>query len=608
MHLIDSIKLFSLNYFNNEMLLIILVPIFLVILLLFLLYKNNILKKTSVIFILILFSFSIIVFTKLGSFKLPLTSWQPTIDEEFIVFELVEDTSFNEIYLISGLNESSDSKNNSVFFNKLELYGSNDGGNWDYLLEFESDHIYFFKYYLLDNLDFDYKYIGLQTRSKYTIINEFAIKQTGSDKFLDLEFVSSSNQESIYNPLSLIDETDLIPDNITYYDETYFDEIYHVRNAYEISEGLYMSPHVHPLIGTRLIALGIDIFGMNPFGFRFMGALFTIFIIVLVYKVSKLLFNDDKLALLAMFIMTLDFMPITTSKIGTLEPFSIFFILLMYYQFIKYLKLDFFNVDNKIIYKILLFGGIYMGLGWACKWTCIYASLGLVILYFNNMFQHYKLAIKTNKLKLFINKYFKVILFSIFAYVIIPVIIYFFAYIDLRIYLVDYTSLFDFITKIYEYTISILDYHSNLVASHPYQSNWYHWIFNIKPIWYYYNDLSNIKYTILAMNNYIISWCGFLAIIYNIYYYIKTKCNITLVIIVGYLSLLIPNIIIDRILFSYHYYPCLIFLVLAITNMYHVSKYKYKEQLLKLFLIIAFILLIIFLPYITGFGFSYMFI
>ena len=52
----------------------------------------------------------------------------------------------------------------------------------------------------------------------------------------------------------IIDEQDKVPLVPTYYEQSYFDEVYHARNAWEIANGQRMYATVHPLFGTNLNA------------------------------------------------------------------------------------------------------------------------------------------------------------------------------------------------------------------------------------------------------------------------------------------------------------------------------------------------------------------
>ena len=55
---------------------------------------------------------------------------------------------------------------------------------------------------------------------------------------------------------TLCDEADTVPAASTYYNSTYFDEIYHARTAYEHLRGVYPYEVSHPPLGKEILSLG----------------------------------------------------------------------------------------------------------------------------------------------------------------------------------------------------------------------------------------------------------------------------------------------------------------------------------------------------------------
>ena len=84
----------------------------------------------------------------------------------------------------------------------------------------------------------------------------------------------------------LFDEQELAQAWRTYENGTYFDEIYFPRTAYEHINGLKIYETTHPPLGKTLISLGIRIFGMNPFGWRFMGTLMGVLLVPIIYLLA----------------------------------------------------------------------------------------------------------------------------------------------------------------------------------------------------------------------------------------------------------------------------------------------------------------------------------
>ena len=91
-------------------------------------------------------------------------------------------------------------------------------------------------------------------------------------------------------------------------DNMYFDEIYHARTAYEMIKHENLYEITHPPLGKGLMSIGIRIFGMNPFGWRFMGTLIGILMLPVMYLLAKRLTRRTTFAVVATFLLMFDFM------------------------------------------------------------------------------------------------------------------------------------------------------------------------------------------------------------------------------------------------------------------------------------------------------------
>lgn len=89
----------------------------------------------------------------------------------------------------------------------------------------------------------------------------------------------------------LFDEQATVPEYPNYLNSSYFDEIYHARTAYEHIEGVYPYEVSHPPLGKLIIAGGIELFGMTPFGWRFSGTLIGVLMLPLLYVLLKKMFG-----------------------------------------------------------------------------------------------------------------------------------------------------------------------------------------------------------------------------------------------------------------------------------------------------------------------------
>ena len=77
----------------------------------------------------------------------------------------------------------------------------------------------------------------------------------------------------------LFDEQTTVPETISQLNSMYFDEIYHARTGYEQLHKMPVYETTHPPLGKDLIMLGIALFGMTGFGWRFSGTLFGVLLV-----------------------------------------------------------------------------------------------------------------------------------------------------------------------------------------------------------------------------------------------------------------------------------------------------------------------------------------
>jgi len=115
------------------------------------------------------------------------------------------------------------------------------------------------------------------------------------------------------------------------------------------------------------------------------------------------------------------------------------------------------------------------------------------------------------------------------------------------------------------YQYQIWYYQAHLVATHPYASKWYTWPFLIRPVWYYYQSLGGgLAAGILNLGNPIIWWASLPALVYCGYDAITNRRWQPALIVFGFLAEWLPFSQITRILFLYHMFGGLIFMILAL--------------------------------------------
>jgi predicted membrane-bound dolichyl-phosphate-mannose-protein mannosyltransferase len=573
--------------------------------------------------ILITALYALVSFWQLGSTVFPATTWQPTSETgiQDTILELTDSTHFSSIYTI--YDEGDNNSNTDTYQLGIEgtkIYGSNDLISWDELTTCETGSIYEYSIY---EGNWNYKYIKISSFSKNNTLTEIAFRNADSNEaeFLPVSVYQDSGSSSKYPATLMIDEQDKMTAYPTYLDEAYFDEIYHPRNAWEIANGQSMYATVHPLLGTNLMAFSIKLFGMNPLAWRIPGAVFGVLLIPMFYLIMKRMFKNTSLCTVGSILLAADFMHLTTSRIGTLEPFSVFFILLMFYFMIRYIQTSFYDTSLRKQMKLLCACGIAMGLGIATKWTACYSAVGLALLLFAKWIQEGIVYIKANRLlkknddslndqqkeeaqhivSIYPDRLLHSILFCFLFFIIIPVIIYWLCYLPDHVWKGDSWS----IANVWKQIQYMYNYHINLKATHPYSSTWNQWLLDLRPIWYYYGaDAQALSHSISCFSNPLLTWAGLPAIIFVFIDLLRRRTQNSWIILVGYLTALCPWIIITRCVFAYHFYPTSFFAILAIVYAcaYIEKCGKIGKILICIFLIAYICLFLAFLPVTAGFG------
>lgn len=388
---------------------------------------------------------------------------------------------------------------------------------------------------------------------------------------------SISNNTQKINTLT--DEKSTIPEQISYYNSTYFDEIYFARTAYEYSKGLPTYEWTHPPLGKLIQAIPIYITKkMTPFNYRLMGNLSGIFMLIIMYLFGKELFHKRKYALLATILMALDTFHFTQTRIGTVDSHLVLFIISSLFFMYKFTK------NSKV--TDLLLSGLFFALSISVKWTGFYGGFALAMLYFSYIIKNKQFNLKR-------------IGQGITFFVIIPIIIYSSLYLLFPNNNLNYT---DNPKAILEQQKEMYKYHSNLESTHFFSSKWYTWPIVYKPIWYHNQTVdANTRETITAIGNIAIWWLGIISVIYMILKAFIKKDRRSIFLLTIIFSLWLPYILIGRVMFLYHYFPVLPFIILSIVLMFKDIVEKYKSNLfIYIYLLIVILFFTLYYPVISG--------
>jgi dolichyl-phosphate-mannose--protein O-mannosyl transferase len=160
------------------------------------------------------------------------------------------------------------------------------------------------------------------------------------------------------------------------------------------------------------------------------------------------------------------------------------------------------------------------------------------------------------------------------------------------------------LAQLIEYQKDMYDYHSKLVATHPFSSAWWEWPLIMRPIWYYNGhevSAGNVS-SIASFGNPAIWWVGLLAVIAAIFVSRQRKDKGMFVILIAYFSQYIPWMLVSRLTFIYHYFAMVPFLILCIVYMMKVilEKKPALKVLAAAYLTLVFGLFVLFYPVLSG--------
>ena len=377
----------------------------------------------------------------------------------------------------------------------------------------------------------------------------------------------------------LIDEQDTVPAKPSYLNGTYFDEIYHARTGYEHQQGLATYEWTHPPLGKVFIMVGINLFGMTPFGWRFMGTLFGVLMLPVMYLLAKQLTHRTDLSFIAMTLLALDSMHFTQTRIATVDSYAVFFIMLMYLFMFRYQQMNWNHDGLKRTLVPLGLCGISMGLGIACKWIGMYAAVGLAVIFFATLwkrFSEHRYAIR-NAARFpadhaaaacarsdFWKNAVITCAFCVLFFIVIPALIYYFSY---------YWQLQSEgglnLSRVIQLQESMFSYHSGLGGdTHYFRSDWYEWPIIWWPMWYYSGTgymPDGVISSISCMGNPAVWWTGLIALLATFYFLAvkKRKPDSYHLVIIGFLSQFLPWVLVPRSTFIYHYFASVPFIILC---------------------------------------------
>ncbi len=375
-----------------------------------------------------------------------------------------------------------------------------------------------------------------------------------------------------------------------------FDETYYVKDAYTL--GLFGAERawpenanqffeagepnvyeataayvVHPPLGKWLIWLGLSIFGVeNSFSWRFTTALLGTLSVVLIIAIARLLTKSAAFAAIAGFLLAIEGQSIVMSRTAILDGILTFFVLL---TFLVLLVADqtwrrrLRSAQQLAVQPWLIALGVVMGMAGSVKWSALYFLVAFGLYTFWSDWQTRK-NLGLNRLGAIEQGLINALTLTISSFV---------------VYLISWWGWINnesawgrqlgdsWWSSLWAYHIQILQFHANLQSDHPYESNAFAWLLNLRPTAFYFEQfegtqhcgfLTSCTIAITALPNLVIWFAGLLALAWTAKNRWKTRQ--AQVVVLGFVAGWLPWVFfLERTAFQFYTVVITPFLVLALT-------------------------------------------
>ena len=512
-------------------------------------------KIDYIIMGIVVLIYSILSFYRLGNTTSPNTFFRAE-KEDIIDIELENDNNY-KMRFFSG--------EKTV---KFRLYVGEEKDQLDFVTVYETD-----KYFSWNDIILDHK-------GKYVRLYFLKNPSIGEIGFIDkMNQVQKISNITYYEKSIkfLNDEQEMIPKQISYMNSTYFDEIYFATTAYQKVFHLKIEEWTHPPLGKLIQAIPIAITKkMTPFNYRLMGNVSGILLLIVMYYFGILLFQKRKYGLISMLLMALDTFHFAHTRMGTVDSHLVLMMSLSLLYMLLYLK-----KEKKYM---MILSALFFSLSLSIKWTGLYIIIPLYIMFLYHL--------KNSKTRNWKNLVTPIILFLF-----LPIITY------TSIYLASPNNLnqTNNIKNIILEQEKMYNYHASLKDTHDFSSKWYTWPICYKPVWYHLQEYVDTKETISGIGNIMIWLMGLISIPLLVYEIIKKKDKTASFLLLTILSLLLPYILINRIMFLYHFFPVLPFYFLSVV---YLLKFVEEEleinHFMKIYLVVVLIFFLLYYPVVSG--------
>jgi len=432
-----------------------------------------------------------------------------------------------------------------------------------------------------------------------------------------LELISKNKQICLMSLVLLFFSFTIHFFNLDKPDQVIFDEVHFGSFAsnYVLGKSFF---DIHPPLGKLIIALGAKVGGysdyvdkngpfdfseinnqykeMPIFWFRFFPALAgTLFPVVFFVFLISIDFSEKKSFFLSSLII-LENGLLVQSRFILIDSFMFLFGFLG-------LLLFFIARKNKHNFKLLFLSSIFLAFSISIKWIALsYLAIVLLILFLDYLTFFIKSKIKNKKL-FFIRSFFQKLFFMLFNIIVIYIS---FFYVHFSLFkendsaflasvLIEEEQSSSF-AKTLELNKQMYTFNVGLNATHVYSSTPFEWLAFKKPIYYWVNYRDDFISQVVFLGNPILWFFGIFGVGLFPFFWKKIKLDneIKIALYFGFWINFLPFILVQRVIFMYHYLNALIFsLIISFLFFSNIIKKDCRKTFFAILLLAAFLFFVV---------------
>jgi dolichyl-phosphate-mannose-protein mannosyltransferase len=287
----------------------------------------------------------------------------------------------------------------------------------------------------------------------------------------------------------------------------FFDEVHYLpaaRTVLDLSSALNME---HPPLGKQAIALGMLVFGDNPLGWRIMPAAFGVLGLFAAMRAMWFAGQSRAASLLTGLFLITGFPLLVQARIAMLDIIMLGFVMLALWMCAAAMR-----EPERARWRLAI-AGIALGAAMAAKWNAVPLAMlpGLALLAVRLRHNGWRFLTATRSGPIAGMALWEAALWL----GLVPLVVYSLSYWPFALFAQvngDPASLLALHRQ-------MLDMQTQVLAPHPYQSQWWQWAGNTRGIWYLYEVADGAQRGVVMMGNPLsslaalpaLAWCGWAA-------------------------------------------------------------------------------------------------